>query len=331
MILHIASLSTKHIMFPFVEFTNKNFEENNHHFLFCSNKSEQVLYTNATIKNVFHDNEYFISNMQNAEKIILHGIWYDELCEMLLLDPSFLKKTYWVMWGGDFYFPEKQSFLKKQVIKKMGHLITYIKGDYELVKESYSVTATQYKCFMYPSNLYKEYDLKSKKCKTINIQVGNSADYTNNHLEIFEKLKKYKNEDINIFVPLSYGNQEYAKDVIKKGNEIFKNKFTALTHLMPLEKYIEFLGAIDIAIFAHKRQQTMGNASTLLGLGKKVYMRGDTTSFHFFSDIGVKVFDIDNIELKALSNDEKNKNNHNIREYFSKRNYLNQLKKIFED
>ena len=53
---------------------------------------------------------------------------------------------------------------------------------------------------MYLSNIYKECDLfnikKDKECLVI--QVGNSADPTNNHVEILMKLKKYKNENIEI-------------------------------------------------------------------------------------------------------------------------------------
>lgn len=38
---------------------------------------------------------------------------------------------------------------------------------------------------------------------------------------------------------------------------------------MPFEEYLGLLAKIDIAILNHKRQQAMGNITTLLGLGKK--------------------------------------------------------------
>ena len=46
---------------------------------------------------------------------------------------------------------------------------------------------------------------------------------------------------------------------------------------MPFNQYLEFLGKIDIAIFNHRRQQGFGNAITLLGLGKKVYLNSVST------------------------------------------------------
>ena len=79
------------------------------------------------------------------------------------------------MWGGDFYFPKKQSWIKKQVIKKIAHFITYIKGDYELAQKWYGSSGEYHECFMYPSNLYKEYDITQERHTNINIQLGNSS------------------------------------------------------------------------------------------------------------------------------------------------------------
>lgn len=234
------------------------------------------------------------------------------------------------MWGGDFYFPEKQGGFKKKVIRKMGHFVTYIKGDYEQVQKWYGAKGKYHECFMYPSNLYKEYDIKSKEHKTINIQLGNSADPTNNHIDVLEKLRVYKDEDIKIYAPLSYGNQGYAQSVILKGKELFGRKFIALTEFMVFDQYLEFLADIDIAIFAHKRQQAMGNTITLLGLGKKVYMRSDITPWKLFDGIGVKVFDVGNIKLELIDAQTKLKNQEKVKKYFSQKNYFTQLQNLFE-
>jgi len=103
-----------------------------------------------------------------------------------------------------------------------------------------------------------------------------------------------------------------------------------LIELMPFEKYLEFLSKIDIAIFGHKRQQAMGNIITLLGLGKKVYMRSDITSWQLFQNIGVKVFDVENIDLELIDEHTKRDNQQKIKKYFSEESYICQLKNIFE-
>ena len=242
------------------------------------------------------------------------------------------------MWGGDLYsyITSKKSirnafgrYRKKKVISKIGHLITYIKGDYELAQKWYGAKGKYHECFMYPSNLYKEYHVQEKQHTGTNILVGNSADPSNNHLEVLDKLEAYKDQDITIYVPLSYGNQDYAKQVIAEGKKRFGDRFQPLTEFMPFEKYLKLLGVIDIAIFNHKRQQAMGNTITLLGLGKKVYMRSDATQWVFFQNRGIKVFDIEEFEITEQMKHDKVHNQAKVREHFSVKNYTNQLQELF--
>ena len=318
---------------PFMNFVIDNFDTVNHKFLLIGHKSNKF---NLLCRDdlTWIDKKYkvveLLKYMYEADKIIIHGLWSSHLIKLLFFQPWLLKKSYWVMWGGDFYFPETQSWIKKQVIKKMGHFISYIKGDYELAQKWYGAKGEYHECFMYPSNLYKEYNIQPKEHSTINIQLGNSADPTNNHIDVLKKLTKYKDENINIFVPLSYGNEEYAKEVIAYGKQLFHEKFIPLTEFMAFEKYLAFLSEIDIAIFAHKRQQAMGNTITLLGLGKKVYMRSDITPWQLFKDIDVNVFDVENIEIDLINQQIQKENQEKIKEYFSEKNYLQQLRNLFE-
>jgi hypothetical protein len=98
---------------------------------------------------------------------------------------------------------------------------------------------------------------------------------------------------------------------------------------MPFNKYLELLGQIDIAVFAHKRQQGMGNTISLLGLGKKVYMRNDITPWAMFEELGVKVFSVDELVLEPIDAIIKINNIKKIRETFSDRKLIAQYSKIF--
>ncbi|MSR16434.1 MAG: 4-alpha-L-fucosyltransferase, partial [Methylococcaceae bacterium] len=208
-------------------------------------------------------------------------------------------------------------------------LITYVKGDYELARKWYGAEGKYYECFMYPSNLYKEYSIQLKTHDTINIQVGNSAFSNNNHIEVFEKLYKFKDENIRIYVPLSYGSSKYTQQVISAGQAMFGDKLIGMTDFMAFNEYLDFLSDIDVAIFNHERQQAMGNKITLLGLGKKVYMRSDITPWETFSAQGIKVFDIENIELFQLDKNIRQQNMIRVKEYFSKDNFVKQLENVF--
>jgi hypothetical protein len=118
--------------------------------------------------------------------------------------------------------------------------------------------------------------------------------------------------------------------VAAKGKNMFVEKFIPLTEFMDNEKYIQFLNNIDVAIFAHNRQQAMGNIISLLGMGKKVYMRKDITPWALFSEIGVKVFDFNSIDLAPIKSEVMNENIKIIKSYFSKETYISQLKLLFK-
>lgn len=88
---------------------------------------------------------------------------------------------------------------------------------------------------------------------------------------------------------------------------------------MPFEEYLGLLAKIDIAILNHKRQQAMGNITTLLGLGKKYILgdRDDITSWKFCLDHEFKVFKISKDFVDELftpiSIENKSKNISNVK------------------
>ena len=342
-ILHIAGCDK--FIPPFIEFVKEYFDFSAHDFLLMNGMASKELkitpnvhlsgrFTRSILKHYWQA----MIKMHQADKVILHGLFKSRFTMMLFFMPWLLKKCYWVIWGGDLYsfkisernFKWKlKEFFRRSVIRRMGHLVTYIKGDYDLATEWYGARGQYHECFVYPSNLYKDYAIPEVKHSSINILVGNSADPSNNHLEVFDKLEVFKDQDIKIYAPLSYGNQTYAKKVIEEGKKQFGDKFEPLTDMMPFDQYLEFLGLIDVAIFNHKRQQAMGNTITLLSLGKKVFMRSDITPWELFEDIDVKVFDVENIKLDLLDEKIKKDNQEKIKKHFSIDNYKKQLQELF--
>lgn len=343
MILHVASLDK--FIPPFIELINEHFDSSKHQFWLSGDKEKYPYQTSNNTYQVKRTKAgrlkgllYLAVQLHKADKIILHGLFNIHVVIMLACMPWLLNKCYWVMWGGDLYtykLGEKnwkwkvKEFFRRPVIKNMGHLVTYISGDVELARQWYGAKGQYHECLMYTSNLYKELKLEPKTCNTLNIQVGNSADPSNNHIEVLEKLLPYKDQDIKIFVPLSYGDQQHAEKVIRLGREWFGNKFQPLTDFMPFDDYLKFLGDIDIAVFNHHRQQGMGNTITLLGLGKAVYMRSDISPWSFFSDKNVDVLDVNNFSCEVLSVSKAKENIKNVASYFSDSTLIKQYIRIF--
>jgi len=333
---------------PFIDLINSKFENNDHLFLWYGNSEI------STIKNVQNTMKMqkkpsevlkIIITMNKAEKIYLHGLFSIIIFMFLFLQPWVLKKCYWVIWGGDLYYHTTRNksarsnvyeYLRRSVIKKMAGFITHIKGDYELAKKWYGVKGRYYYSFMYPSNVYKDYCLETAEKTTSKkyIQVGNSADPSNNHIEVLNKIERYKDMNIEVICPLSYGDKENAQQIINHGSKILGDKFVPIIEFMPFDKYLNILAKIDIAIFNHKRQQAMGNITTLLGLGKKVYIRKDITTWEFCIDHDLKVYssnsDFEDL-FEEMDEGIRRKNVENMKMKFSEEKLVEDWKRIFNE
>jgi dTDP-N-acetylfucosamine:lipid II N-acetylfucosaminyltransferase len=344
---HLHLIPNDKFTSPYIKFINENFGETQHFFMILgSGIGSAILLKNNTIKLERNVKSvlYLLKYMNKVHKIHIHGLFHPQLVYLLFLQPWLLRKCNWIIWGGDLYHYKLgfksfknnlYEFIRKFVIQRVGSITTHIKGDYELAKTWYNTRAKYFYSFMYPSNLYKHIDLskidKDEDC--FNILVGNSADPTNNHLEVFEHLEKHLEKSIKIICPLSYGDLNYKDQVIKKGKMKFGHRFMPLEEFMSLEEYFKLLGNIDIAIFNHKRQQALGNITTLLSLGKKVYIREEITTWDFCEEHGLKVFSANNgfdKLFEPLDENTKVSNQRVMKQKFSEEKLVNDWKRIFD-
>jgi len=344
-ILHVMDLDK--FIAPFIDFVETHFADFGRHRFFCFGDESRFPVRrrpNTRFRSDFSSlpRAYLAlaGEMNRSDRIILHGLFNIRVVQLLALQPWVLGKCYWAIWGGDLYgFRSarrdkdwhRRELVRKFVIKRIGHLVTYTEGDVDLARQWYGARGRHHRCLTYPSNLYRDYSVPPKTDTTVNIQIGNSADPGNEHFEMLRRLERYKDENIRIYAPLSYGDPGHAKAVADEGARIFGEKFVPLTAFMPFEEYLGFLGKIDIAVFNHRRQQGMGNITTLLGLGKKVYLRPDVTSRAMFEGIGITVCDSADIDLSPLDRALAERNHELIKRYFSERVLVDQLRELFED
>jgi hypothetical protein len=301
---------------PYIKSIEKYFNFQEHKFIIISKNIDNPYYNKK--ENIFqyeNKKDYFriLKDLYLADNIFLHGLFNRNILIILFLQPWLLKKAKWILWGGDLYSYKKYKkktkmkskifeFMRAKVIKNVEGIITYINGDYKLAQKWYKTKANLYESIMYLSNI-PSYNISKTKISMSNhnknhvfMQVGNSADPSNNHIEILDKIKKdiNKNEKIKIICPLSYGKKDHAKKVIQYGKKLFGKNFVPLKKFMDLKTYNKLQSNIDIAIFNHQRQQAMGNILTLLYLGKKVYIRDDIVTWNFMQENDIKVFSFNN-------------------------------------
>lgn len=339
-ILHIAQ--PEKFIPEFINLIRANFRLDEHIFIIWGDKNK---YPYKPDEYTFHYEALMyaiprIMIMANmADKIIIHGLFNWRLARILTWQPWTYKKCNWIIFGGDLYFHKMNTQApyyhqaekyRRRLISKIDGLITYIEGDYKLAVKWYGAKGKHLNCITYTSNIFNHRITERTATKKI-ILAGNSADPSNNHLEIFNKIKKsnYLCTVDRIYCPLSYGDMEYAAEVNRLGKEIFGSIFFPLNTFTPFNEYIKILESVEVAIFAHERQQAMGNTISLLGMGKKVIMKTGTTSWETLTNLGLKIYPFEEFDLSEIDLSISILNNKKIMDIFNKQNLINQLGEIF--
>ena len=171
--------------------------------------------------------------------------------------------------------------------------------------------------------------------KSSNILIGNSANPTNNHLDVFKKLSEVNLENRKVYVPLSYsGSQNYISKVIEKGKELWGENFIPITQFMSLEEYNTILLSCNVLIFNHVRQQGVGNIIALGYLGAKIYLNTKNPVYQFYKQEGISIYSIDEINNlsinKQISTDEYLNNKKLFLKLYSKDKVIEKIEKLFE-
>lgn len=316
-----------------VTFINNNFAKEEHEFIIYTNEPYNVPEFVYNEENVFdfdkHNLRWLFKKFKTADGIVFHTIGVNiDVLAMLFMHTGILRKSMWLIWGADLYCyrePKENLIdkivecLRRRVISNFAVVATLTKGDYELAQKWYRVKAPNVRvdyCYEYSiKTLQMVRNQQERKNSKYKILLGNSATKTNRHEEIINKLEKYKNENFEIITPLSYGDMEYGRHIEKIGTEKLGDKFISVTHYMEMKEYYELLNSVDAAIFNNDRQQALGNITALLYLGKKVYMRSDTSMWEELVDMqGYRIHSIDELEnadiedLIYMDEEEKRKN-----------------------
>ncbi len=285
---------------PLVDFFNKNFNNDEHMFLCyraCKNKPPTLFPKGRNVYEYVYFKDIKGLFEDNIDKIIFHSLFMPGVVDRLYREPELLKKSYWTIWGGDLYNAprdEKNDFVRKNF---KGY-ISLITGDEKIAKEKYNSNSILYNS-SYPALMDKTLLENISHINTDNIvvQINNSCDEST--LEMLDILSKYSDKNIIVRTVLSYGKMQYKNEIIRKGKEIFGEKFKYIDKLISLEDYANFLSKNDILILCQNRQQGVGNAIFDLALGAKVFLPYNTTSLEYVEKFGLRVFD--SLKIKGMS------------------------------
>lgn len=132
-----------------------------------------------------------------------------------------------------------------------------------------------------------------------NLLVGNSATPTNNHLELFELIRRRVDlSGRELVVPLSYGDAGYRQHIVEAGRRLFGRAFVPLVDFVAKERYLERLASCGYALMNHVRQQAMGNICISALMGARVFLNRRNPAYGWLHGEGLPVDDLDALQLQ---------------------------------
>ena len=258
--------------------------------------------------------------MDKADIIIWHGIMFGAKRALIpLLFKKYMRKSVWVMRGIDLYNWRKSGKgIKTQLINRINYLcrkgmpnvVAIFPTDIEVYRKQFGKRAKVFS-LPYPMSesafeTMEEYRGTGPRANgKLYVQVAHNAYAFNNHLEILEQIKGFKDEDIRVIIPLSYGNDWYNKvngyveSVRSRSVGYFGSKAVILKHLMPPDEYSDLLCNVDVSIYNSARQNGLGNILRSLYIGNKVYLSRQNPLYHFFREQGIDVYETERISEQS--------------------------------
>ena len=168
------------------------------------------------------------------------------------------------------------------------------------------------------------------------ILIGNSADPTNNHVDIFEHLRHVDLNGRRIVLPLSYGSTDYADAVARRARSIFGDEgVTVLRDWLSIVEYNHVLSRCGTVIMNHCRGQAMGNICSMIIRGAHVHLRPENPYSAFLRDLDVAFSHIGQSSLTAsinapLSKAQKASNARVLTEYWKKSSVQKRCTSLFK-
>lgn len=283
---------------------------------------------NKSKKSRFIRAKYLYRVFSKAENIVWHSFLGLKGLQLLLVTYLFRKKIIWIEHGLDLYYWQwKPHNIKnkiayylvnkiRQECKNYGVTLLHDKNEiiqrYRYRNENdifFLPTPFNEKAIEVLKDFVDKKEIKGNG-KTTKILVGIDGLKINRHYSIIKRLEHYKSERIACFLPMNYAlgyeygltnSRKYSTEVIEYGNRVLEKPVIELKKSsVDLNTYFKLLDSMDIAIFNFQRPIYLDMLFYLLYLEKKVYLSSESVVYKSLSEIGLKLFDIEDIGKESF-------------------------------
>jgi len=227
---------------------------------------------------------------------------------------------------------------KRKLVEKITYFAPVVNEEYMMVKEGskgcFKPEFIDWNYGQVEYNLRKGYNNVS--ISSNNILIGNSANYENNHLEVFDLLQRLNIQDRKILAPLSYGNDVYRDAVMSEGIRLYGDNFLPFVDFMLIDEYVQYLLSCSVVIMNHIRQQAGGSIIIMLYLGATVFLKQVNPLYKMYKNLGATIFSIEELECNpelihlCLNEKQININKRLIQEHFFRDAARQKTRKLLE-
>lgn len=271
---------------------------------------------------------YELRLYHDAKRLILHGMFTGTkpLLPLLLLLIFFpeqtKKKLSWIEHGGDLYnwkYPHNTwkkpliDWMNRKIRESASVLGVCHPADEAYLRSEFHTTApcfyTQLRTMADPFAVFDEVHVSKKRGTTKIVQVGHNAFQLGNHIRILDMLEKFRHEDMQLVLPMSYGmtgifgdvygGHYYRKAVNIIAKTTFREKSVLFYKNIPQRNYFQYLWNVDIVIFDLYRQAGLGNIHPLLYMNKKIFLPAGTILYDWLTLQGVEIYDTNQIPFMS--------------------------------
>jgi len=250
------------------------------------------------------------------DKIVIWWAWGFELYErMYLLDPLInldltkpLTKNYsahrkvsiklFLSYIYRSLTRHHSRYLLNKVLKRVDYFQPVWSIEYEILKEKYNLHAKE---FYYNKSCFSPTGDFKILSNNGNVMIGNSATFTNNHLDVIKLVETNLQERQKIIIPLSYGDKNYKSMLIDKLNDLRKTcEIEILSDFMPSDEYFKIFNSCSYACYGVIRQQAGGNISFAIKNGIKVFLYRESMAYRYYTNKGYVVYAIEDIDENSF-------------------------------
>lgn len=187
-----------------------------------------------------------------------------------------------------------------RLFRRVAVFATLVPRDFELIREAVGDPMPVFR----PYSFYSVEDLPGAEATepgtARNVLLGNSATWTNNHLEVLRALPSPLPLGTRVITPLTYGDARCRRRVLKEGRARLGESFVPLLGHLPFDEYRRLTAGCGCLVLNHRRQQAVGNVLLMMRQGARIYLNAGSPLTGHLRSLGFILFTTDELAARGV-------------------------------